>query len=314
MFKFSPSIRFFAGIAIGSAVFAQSGGASGLTLRQAMESALGNHLEVRLAEERVTESRARQGIARSALLPNLSGAAYQASVTSNLAAMGLSSSAFPGVPAFVGPFNRFDARVQLAQSVFNLASIHRLQESKEGTALASERRRAAEQQVIAGTALNYIAVLEARQSVEAAEANVVLSRRLLELAVNQRGAGIATGLDVVRAETRLAGQQVALEQVHPDLDSARLNLLRIIGAPMQGAPSLAETMKFEPAPARDAAAAIEEALAGRAELRVAAQELRVAQTERKLALAEWTPSVSVFGDYGSSGLKPNEVNLPTRTI
>ncbi len=157
-------------------------------------------------------------------------------------------------------------------------------------------------------------MLEARQSVEAAEANVVLSRRLLELAVNQRGAGIATGLDVVRAETRLAGQQVALEQAHTDLDSARLNLLRIIGAPMQGAPSLAETMKFEPAPARDAAAAIEEALAGRAELRVAAQELRVAQTERKLALAEWTPSVSVFGDYGSSGLKPNEVNLPTRTI
>ena len=49
MFKFSPSIRFFAAIAIGSAAFAQSGGASGLTLRQAMESALGNHLEVRLA-------------------------------------------------------------------------------------------------------------------------------------------------------------------------------------------------------------------------------------------------------------------------
>jgi outer membrane protein TolC len=26
------------------------------------------------------------------------------------------------------------------------------------------------------------------------------------------------------------------------------------------------------------------------------------------------PSVSVFGDYGSSGLKPNDVNLPTRSI
>jgi outer membrane protein TolC len=26
------------------------------------------------------------------------------------------------------------------------------------------------------------------------------------------------------------------------------------------------------------------------------------------------PSVSIFGDYGSSGLKPNEMNLPTRSI
>jgi outer membrane protein TolC len=49
-------------------------------------------------------------------------------------------------------------------------------------------------------------------------------------------------------------------------------------------------------------------------LLVAADELRVAQAERKAAIGEWAPSVSAFGDYGASGLKPDQVDLPTRSI
>jgi len=42
---------------------------------------------------------------------------------------------------------------------------------------------------------------------------------------------------VVRADTRLAGQQVRLAQVKTNLDTARLNLFRLIGSPL-GAPTL----------------------------------------------------------------------------
>jgi outer membrane protein TolC len=286
----------------------------GLTLAQAIDQALKNNLQAKLAEERTVESRAQRGIGLSALLPNVSGAAYQMNLTANLAAQGLSASVFPGIPAFIGPFSRFDARFEMVQSLFNLASIRRYQATRYGVQLAEQQRRLAEQQVTTATALTYVGVLEAGQSVAAAESNVQLARRLLDLATNQRNAGIATGLDVARAETRLASQQVQLAQAKTDLDMARLNLLRVIGSPLNAQLSPADAMRFEPQPPPEAGEAIRQALAGRLELSVASEQLRIAEAERGAAVGGWAPSVSAFGDYGSSGLKPNEVNLPTRTI
>ena len=46
---------------------------------------------------------------------------------------------------------------------------------------------------------------------------------------------------------------------------------------------------------------------------MARQALRITESQRKAATAGFLPSVSAFGDYGSSGLKVNEMNLPTRT-
>lgn len=293
---------------------AQTVGASELTLRQAIQQAIDNNLQTNLARERTVEAKAHVGTARSALLPNVSGVAYQMNLTANLAAMGLSSSTFPGIPAFIGPYSRFDARFQMVQNLFSLPAIRHYQASRLGVGLAELRRGLTEQHVIAATILAYIGVLEAKQAVAAAEANVQLSRRLLDLAISQRNAGIATGLDVARAETRLAGQQVQLAQAQTRSDTAGLTLLRVTGSPLNLQPSTTESMRFDPQPLREPGDVIHEALDGRVELRAAAEQLRIAELERKAALGGLTPSVSAFGDYGNSGLKPNEVNLPTRSI
>jgi outer membrane protein TolC len=248
---------------LAAAAQAQTAAPPQLTLAQALDQALKNNVQTRLAQERTTESRAQRGVALSPLLPNVSGAAYQASLTANLAAEGLTSAVFPGVPAFIGPFRVFDARLRMQASLFNLASIRGYQAARYGVQLAERQRQLIEEQVAAATSMAYIEVLEAGQSVEAAQANVELARSLLDLAVNQRKAGIATGLDVVRADTRLAGQQVRLAQVKTNLDTARLNLFRLIGSPL-GAPTLpADAMRFDPQPLPDTSAAIARALATR---------------------------------------------------
>jgi outer membrane protein TolC len=315
MLKHRPSFRLLPALLFAAGGYAQTAVApAGLTLAQAIDQALKNNLQAKLAEERTVESRAQRGIGLSALLPNVSGAAYQMNLTENLAAQGLTSSTFPGIPAFIGPFNRFDARFEMVQSLFNLASIRRYQATRYGVQLAEEERRLAEQQVTTATTLTYVGVLEAGQSMAAAESNVQLARRLLDLATNQRNAGIATGLDVARAETRLASQQVQLAQAKTDLDTARLNLLRVIGLPFNAQLSPADAMRFAPQPPPEAGEAIRQALAGRLELSVASEQLRIAEAERGAAIGGWAPTVAAFGDYGSSGLKPNEVDLPTRSI
>jgi outer membrane protein TolC len=315
MLKHRPSFRLFPALLVAAEAYAQTAVAPpGLTLAQAIDQALRNNLQTNLARERTNESRAQRGIGLSALLPNVSGAAYQMNLTENLAAQGLTSSTFPGIPAFIGPFNRFDARFEMVQSLFNLASIRRYQASRYGVRLAEQQRLLAEQQVTTATALAYVEVLEAGQSVAAAESNVQLARRLLDLAANQRNAGIATGLDVARAETRLASQQVQLAQAQTNLDTARLNLLRVIGSPLNAQLSPADAMRFDPQPPPEAGAAIRQALGDRLELSVASEQLRIAEAERGAAMGGWAPTVAAFGDYGNSGLKPNDVNLPTRSI
>jgi outer membrane protein len=310
LLKFIPTLLLTAG------AYAQTAAPPALTLAQAIEQALKNNLQAKLAQERTTESRAQRGIGLSALLPNVSGAASQTSLTENLAAQGLTASTFhvPGLPAFIGPYDRFDARFEMVQNLFNLASIRRYQSTRYGVQLAEQQRRLAEQQVTTATTLAYVGLLETGQSVAAAEANVQLARQLLDLATNQRDAGIATGLDVARAETRLASQQVQLAQARTNLDTARFNLLRTIGAPLYGQLSPADAMRFEPQPPPETNEAIQQALSDRLELSVASEQLHIAEADRKAAIAEWTPSVSAFGDYGMSGLQPREVDLPTRSI
>ena len=284
-----------------------------LTLQQAMELALENNIQTQLAREGILQAEGEKGLGLSALLPNLSGSAYQSNLTSNLAAMGLTQSSFPGLHPFIGPFNRFDARIQLVQSVFNLASIRRYQASVHGLALARVEERSAEQQVMIAAVLSYLAVIEARQSVEAAEADVHLAERLLELAASQHNAGVATGIDVVRAETRLAGQEVRLAQARTEMDTARLNLLRVVGAPLASELTLTENMQFTPEAIPNREEAVFNALADRVEIQMAQEQLQIAEAQKRAATSEWIPSVSFIADYGSSGVTLTETNLPTRS-
>jgi outer membrane protein TolC len=285
-----------------------------LTLAQAVDMALKNNLQAQLAREGVVQAMGEKGLGLSALLPNLSGATYQANLTSNLAAMGLTASTFPGLDPFVGPFSRFDARLQLVQSVFNLASIRRYQALVHGLALARAEQLSANQRVVIATVMSYLAVIEAQQSVEAARADVTLAERLFELATSQHKAGVATGIDVTRAETRLAAQRVRLAQARTALDTTKLDLLRITGASLSSEVTLAENMRFVPESLPDPESAVQKALQDRIEIRSGEEQVRIASAQKQAAVAGWLPSLSFFGDYGSSAVTPLVTSLPTRSV
>jgi len=147
-----------------------------LTLAAAIDLALANNLATLLAQE---QKRAAAGVteqARSALLPNVSGAAYQASITLNLAALGFQPGTFPGISqTFIGPFNNFDARASLVQKVFDLAAIRNYQSGHAGERVAEYQERLAREQVSEATALTYLETLRSDRAVAAAEANVELA-------------------------------------------------------------------------------------------------------------------------------------------
>jgi len=286
-----------------------------LTLADAIRLAIENNLATLLARE---QQRAAGGVVqqtRSALLPNISGTAYQANLTENLAALGFQSGTFPGFTnTFIGPFNNFDARARLVQNILDFSAIRNYQSSRAGVRVADFQNQLAREQVSEATALTYLEALRSDRNVSAAQANVDLASALLKLAQDQRNAGVATGVDVTRAETRLAQERVGLAQAQTAAEQARLNLQRVVGVPLGSALVLADALAFslEPTPQPDVAVA--EALSHRAEVLISEAQVSMLNLERKAVRDELLPSLQFVGDYGVSGITPTNTTLPTRRV
>ena len=293
-----------------------SRGSSGtLSFEQAVQLALENNLSTLLAREQRNEARGEKQQALSPLLPQIFGAAYQANTTTNLVALGFQPGLFPGLnQTLIGPFKNFDARVRLSQTIFDLSAIQNYRAGRAGVRIAELREALAREQVVSATGLIYIEALRADRSVAAAQANVELAEALVKLAQDQRNAGIATGVDVTRAQTRLAEQQVSLAQAQTASEQARLNLQRVVGLPLGSSLLLTEQLRFEERPLPAVETAVAQARQDRREIQVVAEQNRVSEFELKAARAEYLPSVEVVADYGSSGITPTLVDLPTRSI
>ena len=286
-----------------------------LSYEQAVRLAIDNNLATLRAHERRNEARGQQEQARAPLLPNISGVAYQADLTVNLVALGFQPGTFPGISkTFLGPFKNFDARLFLRQSVFDLSAIRNYQAGKAGVRVAELSEALAREEVASRTGLSYLEALRADRAVVAAQANVELAQALLQLARDQRNAGVATGVDVIRAQTRLAEQQTGLAQAQTDSEQARLNLQRLIGLPLGSAMTLTDPLRFVDDPLPSVDTAVAQAAHDRREIQVAEEENRVTQLELQSARAEHLPSLEVVGDYGSSGITPGSFDLPTRRV
>lgn len=290
-----------------------SSGVSALSLEQAIKLSIENNLATLLAAERRNEARGFAKEARAGLLPNISAAAYQASITENLAALGFTPGRFPGFTStFIGPFKNFDARVRLEQTIFSLSALRTYQAGRAGVRVAEMEEDLAREQVATFTSLAYLESLRADRAVAAAQTNITLAQTLLKLAQDQRDAGIATGVDVTRAETRLAQEQVRLSRAQTDSEQGRLQLQRIVGLPLGSPLTLTDSLSFiiETLPAIETAVA--QAEDTRAEVRVAQAQVTEAVYQKRAARAEQLPSLEFLGDYGVSGITPTNSDLPTR--
>jgi len=286
-----------------------------LSFERAVQLALQNNLTAKLGHERIEEARGRALQSLSGLLPDLSGSASRANSTINIASLGFQPGLIPGINrTFIGPFNTFDARVRLVQNIFSLNAIRQYQAGRVDVRIADLQDRLAIQQVTATTALAYLENVREERAVTVAQANLDLATTLLKLARDQHDAGVATGIDVTRAETRVAQEQVRLDQALTGLQQARLQLKRVTGLPLGNEYSLSDDLHFLAEALPTPAAAVADGQQQRVDLRIAEQQVKQNELELKAAQAEQYPSLSVSGDYGVSGIKPDVLDLPTRSI
>ena len=138
-------------------------------------------IEIAQESEHIAEARYAEG--RAALWPTLDINTTEQNQTRNLIAQGFQfTSTVPGltVPASVGPFNTFDARLVLNQPVFDLSALRRSQAAHASIQAAKADTARTRDAVAALVAHAYARVLRENAVLEATEASIARARATLE--------------------------------------------------------------------------------------------------------------------------------------
>lgn len=287
-----------------------------LSLREAIQAAIDNNVNVRLLKERIAAAQAQANTSLGALLPNVGGYLNGRNQTVNLAAFGLPADRLGALGltrSVTEPFEVYDARATLVQNIFSLSLIQRWRAAKSGIEVAGLEAEVTKRDVMATAGLLYIEALRADEAVKAREADIELSQQLLKLARNRKAAGVATGLDVTRQEVELENNNQRLLVSQNELESARLNLIRSLGIAFDVRLILTDDLKFVPVEPQAPEQALMAAREQRLELRVQENRQRLASFTLSSVTSERIPSLSLNGDYGWIGLKPEDA-LATRSI
>jgi len=275
-----------------------------LTMQDAIQRGLQANLRVLAAQTRMDEAEGARERRLANLLPRAKAESAAALQNRNLRAFGLS---FPGVPPTVDPFSTYDFRLYAEQPLFDLPSYRAWKASeKQHDALRQDYQHARDT-IIRQVAGLYLNAQSAAARVEAAGSRVRTADELLKLAQERRGAGVATGVDVLRAQVQLANEQQRLLEARNAAQQALLALARHIGMSPGTALELADPLAFKPAEAPQTAAALAASLANRADYQ-SLQKQREALVElQKANRGRYLPRASVGANWGGIGRSFGEV-------
>lgn len=280
-----------------------------ISLRDAIQAAVDNNVNVRLLKERIALAQARADTSLGAMLPNLSGYVNGRNQTVNLATFGIPQNSLSALGLngnVTEPFDVYDARASLVQNLFSLSLIQRWRAAKTGVNVADLDAEVTKRDVMATVGLLYIEALRADEAVKARLADIELGEQLLKLAGDRKTAGVATGLDVTREEVHLENSRQRWLVSKNEQESARLNLIRALGIDFDVLLTLTDELKFVEVETQYPEEALTTAREQRLELRAQENRQKLAQLSLSSVTSERLPSLSLNGDYGWIGLKPDE--------
>ncbi len=268
-----------------------------LRLSDALAMAKTRNIRLLVAEERVRQALARASQARSVFWPQISGRAAESRQKRNLDSQGIH---LPGAGSSVGPFNSFDARVQLSQSIIDLSALERLAASKAQVSISRAQQEKEWQDVLALVATIYLQARRAAEAVELSNAVVQQHQEHWRMAKSRLELGMGTPVELSEAESNFATSRYQWERLKLEALQRRLDLLTALALPEtrpivfteEGADS-----HFSPPPESDVVARIQE----HPDLRVGRETLTQRQAEKSAEWMENLPKVAVTADYGESG-------------
>jgi outer membrane protein TolC len=266
-----------------------------LTLEQALASVERVSLNVLLSREAAAQAVETANQSRSNNLPNFTASAQQRR------SQGVSIATV--VVASGRPANRFDALLSGTYALYDPDLRATFDAARMGVQVAQANYTAAVQGVMADVAATYFANLRNRRRLEVLDANIARARALLELARNQLSAGVATQIDVTRAEAQVAlAEQARLQQV-TTLVASELVLKRLLDLEPGGEVQLENFEVRRASPALYSFSEEKTAFEKRAEYLAAQKTLEQNKLNVRAANFERLPSLQLTGNMGLAAPK-----------
>ncbi|MBN9617573.1 MAG: TolC family protein [Acidobacteriales bacterium] len=270
-----------------------------LTLAGAVDLALKQNLDIQIANIETASKQQDRLISRSELLPHVSFDADDAITRYNTKAqLGIQPSI---IPHEVGPYQSIHVGPTFSTPIFDLTLIRQYQAS--GHRLLATR--ADEQTVHEGTVLlavsEYMAHLRALASITAAESRVELADRLAHQAQDLLNDGVASKIDVSRAQVRLREEKQVLVDDQRDAETTLYALKRILNVPDGEQVEFADQQNFFSTPSLDVSDPLSTALEQRPELHALSESIKAAESAHKAAVAESMPNLTFEGRWNEQG-------------
>lgn len=267
-----------------------------LDLETAFERAPQANFQILLSEQQVQSQESSTRISRSALLPQLSADITQGrSMSPTVDAF---SQAFPGIPKrFFN--NRFDALIRGRLALLNVRSLDDWKLSRLDLQAARLGVDNLVQEILQQIAVAYFFHWRNQRRLDVIDANLERDRLLLRIAEDQRDAGVATNLDVTRAEVRLANNELARLQQETAVMESELNLKRILNYPLESTLVLkVEQRDWERGYTQWTDDRFARVLEQRSDYQQLQAELQRAEFALKASQRERLPSLTLSGEWG----------------
>ena len=276
-----------------------------LTIKDAIALALKYNLNVRVAGAQMGEAAGTRERRMAALLPQVTGDTLTNRQNRNLAAFGIS---FAGVPTVVGPFSYYDFRVAANQPLIDRQAYHNWKASEKQEQATKLNYQDMRDLIVEQATTLYLASESAAAEVQAAGSRVSTSEALEQLTRDQHTQGLATAVDVVRAQVQLARDRQNLLVARDAFQTSLLTLARFLGLSPGTPLELAEQLQFRPVRIPIIDQELQTALEARSDYRALSAQRESLVEKQKASHARYYPKLSISGDYGALGR--NFGNMP----
>jgi outer membrane protein len=270
-----------------------------LTLKEAVLLAMKQNPQRIIAQLQVSESDRNSQIARSALLP-------QADMTADGSINQYNFQSVERAPRkAAGPYQVIEAGPTFSQALLDLPQIRGYQIGKEGRREARADEQTTREIVVNVVVDQYLLVLRALATRDAADARVALAQRLYDQANELQKTGVGLRIDTVRANVELQNERQNLIDADAQTRTTKYGLAELLDLPRDQDLEVTDRLDFYSLPALEQNALLDQAFNSRPEIRSFNSQQRIAKLSTEAAREQRLPQVVFSGFWSYQGANFN---------
>jgi outer membrane protein len=267
----------------------QPPGSLKLTLKQAVQLALKQNPQRVIARLLTFESDRNRDVALSALLPQAriegSGSVNQYNFQSIERTK----------RSAAGPFQVIQAGPAFSQTILDFPLIRGYQIGREGTRQARADEQTTRETVVNLVVDQYLLILRALATRDAARVRVALAQRLYEQATELQKTGIGLNIDTVRANVELQNERQNLIDAETLTHTTTYGLAELLDLPRDQDLEVTDRLDFYDLPVLDKEVLLNQALTSRPEIRSLNSQKRIAELTTDSARDQRLPQLDFSG-------------------